>query len=121
MPKLLDTKEPTSLEQHRQKIKSYKDLINSLSLQLTTADGQYHTSQFNYRQFYIDTVVRKFLTLWETELPQDEELFKVIMYIGGAGNGDKAPETITTFDKVQNDIVFKYFNKRLETWVRLEP
>lgn len=80
---------------------------------------------------YKHQIVKKHMTLWRKsgKFPKDNELTKIIFYIGGLpikdlgleGTSKSIPKTELKLDNSTNRYYFKYFNERLDKWIELKP
>ena len=119
-------------EKNKEKLSDYKSIILDKKQDLIAVtklyeetEREYNNLQRKYAKIYENLIVKKYTALWDKsgEFPKDDELTNVIFYLAGINRDDLThiPNTEIRFNNEKGDFVFKYFNKRLNKYIRLEP
>jgi len=102
--------------------------INKLTKDLEIEKARLLLLQKEYGERYKIAIVKKYMSFWSKsgKFPMDDELTKVVFYIGGLDIetldldcSNKIPKTELKLNN--NTFCFKYYNDRLEAWMELKP
>ena len=105
-----------------EKLKTQANLIKYLEEETIKAKLDYIRLQRTLGQEYKNSVVRRYMGLWQAsdKLPRDPELDQVIFHLAGL-EVEKIPKTELKFSRDTNNFTFTYFNEREQVWKELKP
>ncbi|KKQ34590.1 MAG: hypothetical protein US52_C0053G0013 [candidate division WS6 bacterium GW2011_GWA2_37_6] len=100
----------------------YRKALQTQKAKVKQEIDKYFQLEKRFRNEYKLSVIRKYMTLWDKsgKFPLDPELTDTIFYLAGMPT-ESPPKIEFTLDKCTYTYHLKYFNKRLNQYIELEP